>query len=119
MTRIEMAGDLLKLEILGWDKLWSFKSRMKIPLEHVVSARLWSKERDGGFRGIRAPGTAFPGVIVAGTYHRKGEHVFFEVHHFDNAIVIELKDEWYARLIVEVENPEAALGLLSASELKI
>jgi hypothetical protein len=115
MTRIEIADDRLNLKILGWDKLWSFKKGFDIPLEHVAGVRRWEKAKDGGARGIRSPGTMFPGVIVAGTYHRKGEHVFYDVHRFKNAIVIELQDEWYARLIVEVEEPVSTVGLISRS----
>jgi len=109
MTQVEVTGSSLKVQILGWDKLWAFKSRIEVPLEHVAGARPWLKEVDGKWRGLRAPGTAWPGVIVAGTYHGNGEHVFYDVHNFDNAIVIDLRDEWYARLVVEVADPEAVL----------
>lgn len=114
MTRIEIAEDKLKVEVLGWDKLWAFKSRLEFPLEHMVGARRWEKEEaNRWWRGFRAPGTNLPGVIVAGTYHLKGEHIFYAVHDFSRAIVVELKDEWYARLVVEVPEPDAALQLLS------
>jgi hypothetical protein len=113
MTRIEINEGRLKVEVLGWDKLWSFKSRLCVPLGHVVGARRREKEVNFNWRGIRAPGTCLPGVIVAGTYHSKGEHIFYDVHDFGSAIVIELKDEWYARLVVEVPDPDAALQLLS------
>ncbi len=115
MTRIEIADGRLRVEVLGWDKLWAFKSRMEFPGEHVVGSRPWDKERDGAWRGLRAPGTALPGVIVAGTYHGGGKHVFYDVHDFADAIVIELRDEWYARLIVQVEKPEAVLRLVSGA----
>jgi hypothetical protein len=117
MTRIEVSGDLLKIEILGWDKLWAFKSRLEFPLDHVISMRRWDQEKDGKwrFRGIRAPGTHLPGVIIAGTYYRKGQHFFYAVHHFEQTIVIELKDDWYLRVLVEVEDPEAVLRLVPSS----
>ena len=117
MTRIEIVADRLKVEVLGWDKLWAFKSRLEFPLEHVVSVRRWDKEKDGkwSFRGIRAPGTHLRGVIFAGTYYRKGEHFFYAVRHFEQTIVIELKDEWYTRVLVEVEDPEAVLRLVPSS----
>jgi len=113
MTRIEIAEGRLKIEILGWDKIWAFKSRLEFPGEHVISARRWEKEVKFTWRGLRAPGTSLPGVIVAGTYHLKGEHIFYDVHDFGSAITIELKDEWYARLVVQVEEPEAMLRLIS------
>jgi hypothetical protein len=115
MTQIAIAEGRLKIEVLGWDKLWAFKSRVEFPLEHVVVVRPWEKEKDGAWWGIRAPGTCLPGVIVAGTYHRWGEHVFYDVHDFGKAFVIELKDEWYARLVVEVAEPQAMLRLFGTA----
>jgi hypothetical protein len=114
VTRIEISDGRLKIEILGWDKLWSFKSRLEFPAEHIAGARAWDKTRDSGWKGLRAPGTALPGVILAGTYHWNGEHVFYDVHNFDNAIIIELHDEWYTRVVIEVEDSEAALTYLKS-----
>jgi hypothetical protein len=113
MTKVEIAEGWLRVEILGWHKLWAFKSRLDFPLEHLVEARCWSEGSDQyGARGIRAPGTYLPGVIVAGTYHKGGKHIFYDVHDFNRAIVLEFRDEWYARAIVEVPDPEMVLGLI-------
>jgi hypothetical protein len=112
MTQVEIAKGRLKVEVLGWDKLWAFKRRLDFPLEHVVGVRRWNEKTDSGWRGLRAPGTCLPGVIVAGTYHGRGEHVFYDVHDFENALVIELRDEWFARLIVEVTEPKAVLRFI-------
>ena len=99
MTHVELTDGLLKVEMLGWDKLlWAMKSRLEIPADHVAGATTLAQgDFDSGFKGIRAPGTHLPGVIVAGTFHRGGEHVFYDVHNFKNAVVIELKDEWLTR----------------------
>ena len=115
MTRVTIDDDRFKVQVLGWDRLWAFKSKLEFPLDHVVAIRPYVKDDSMGWKVIRAPGTHLPGVITAGTYHGNGEHVFYDVHKFENAIVIELKDEWYARLIVEVENLDAGLSLLSAA----
>jgi hypothetical protein len=113
MTRITIDNDRLKVEVLGWDKLWSFKSHLDFPLDHVVGVRRSEDEAKKVWHGIRAPGTHLPGVIVAGTYYSQGEHLFYDVHDFTRAIVIELKDEWYTRLVVEVEEPDEVLHLLA------
>ncbi len=112
MTRIDITDGRLIIEVLGWDKLWSFKSQLEFPLEHVTTIRPWNKESDGGFLGLRAPGTYWPGVIIAGTYYRNGEKKFYAVHDFSRALVIELTGEKYARVVVEVENLEAALRII-------
>ena len=116
MTRIDVADGRLVIEVLGWDKLWSFKNRLDFPLEHVTCIRPWNKESDGGFLGIRAPGTCLPGVITAGTYYSKGERRFYDVHDFSKALVIEFTDEKYARVVIEVEDLEAALRIVANAQ---
>ena len=54
------------------------------------------------------PGTNIPGVLTAGTFYQHGKRVFWNVHNPDNTIIIELKDERYNELIVEVADPQAA-----------
>lgn len=64
-------------------------------------------------RGLRLVGSRIPGVITAGTFRVDGEWVFWDVHDMDKAIVIELEDEHYARLVIEVADPEAAAALVN------
>ncbi|TVT61598.1 hypothetical protein FNH05_02730 [Amycolatopsis rhizosphaerae] len=111
MARIDIDGDDLVVTIEGLDRLWALKSRLTIPLANVRGATA-----DPGItkepKGIRAPGAYLPGVITAGTFHLDGERVFWDVHDPAKAVVIELADERYARLIVEVEDPRAAVALV-------
>ena len=46
-----------------------------------------------------------PGVIIAGTYYKQGQRVFWDVKGPKKAIVIDLADKRYNQLIVEVEDP--------------
>jgi len=50
-----------------------------------------------------------PGVITAGTFYQDGKRVFWDVHHPEKTIVIDLQ---HNELIVEVEDPEAAVDLI-------
>jgi hypothetical protein len=50
--------------------------------------------------------THIPGVITAGRFYSHGKWVFWDVHDPANAIGIELRNEHYSKLIVEVGNPE-------------
>ncbi len=63
----------------------------------------------GWWHGLRMPGTNIPGVLTAGTFYQHGKRVFWDVHNPDNTVVIELKDERYNELIVEVADPQAAV----------
>jgi hypothetical protein len=106
MARVAVAGDTLSIEIEGLDRLWSLKSRLEIPLQHVRGATA-----DPGIarehHGWRGPGAYVPGVLSAGTFHQDGKRVFWDVHDPAKVIVIELADEHFQRLVVEVDDPEA------------
>lgn len=71
------------------------------------------------FHGVRAPGTNLPGVVVAGTFYWHGECAFSDVHHADSAVAINLRDEKYQRLIVEVDDPAATIAAINAAMPKL
>ena len=55
------------------------------------------------------------GLITAGTFHRDGKRTFWNVRHPDRAVVIELQGEAYQRLVIEVQDPRAAVELIEAA----
>ena len=61
---------------------------------------------------IRMPGINVPGVITAGTFYQDGKRVIWDVHHPEKTIVIDLHDERYNELIVEVDDPASAVNLI-------
>ncbi|NJQ06350.1 hypothetical protein [Streptomyces lonarensis] len=111
MALIRIEGDRLVVVIEGLSKLWAFKGGMSIPLANVRGATA-----DPGIaaepKGIRAPGAHVPGVIIAGTFHQDGEKVFWDVKDATKAVVIELADEQYARLVLQVSDPRATVALV-------
>ena len=111
MARIDITDKALVVQIEGADRLWTLKSRLEVPLGHVVTAEP-ATERIKAFMGFRRFGTHVPGVIAAGTFHQEGRTVFWDVHHPDKAIAIELRDERYDRLVVEVEDRDADLAAI-------
>ncbi|MFJ2775761.1 hypothetical protein [Kitasatospora sp. NPDC087315] len=111
MAHVSVSNGLLVVEIEGLDRLWAVKSRIEIPLGNVRGATL-----DPGIlrepKGVKAGGTYFPGLITAGTFRSGGEWVFWDVKNPARAVVIELADERYSRLIVEVDDPHATVDLV-------
>jgi hypothetical protein len=106
MTKVRTSDGKLVIDVEGLDKLWAFKSRLEIPLNHISGVRSGADERASS---IRAPGTQIPGVITAGTFHQIGKKVFWDVHHSERAIAIDLHDERYSTLVIEVADPEATI----------
>jgi hypothetical protein len=112
MTNISVEGDKLVIEVQGWHKLWSLMSRLEIPLDHVSGVRSAADERASG---IRAPGTYIPGIITAGTFHHDGKKVFWDVHDPAKAIAIDLHDDCYSTLIIEVSDPQSAISNIESA----
>jgi len=106
-------GKLL-LRVEGADKLWALRSSLEIPLEHVAGIRADPDAARGWWHGLRMAGTHIPGVITAGTFFQHGNWVFWDVHRPENAVVISLRDERYEALVIEVENPDAAVRQVEA-----
>ncbi|MEO6880970.1 MAG: hypothetical protein ABI181_08475 [Mycobacteriaceae bacterium] len=101
----------LVVEPVGIDKLWSFTRRLEIPLAHVRGAT-----HDPGMRnepkGWRGPGLSL-GQKLSGTFHAEGEQQFWNVSGYENAVVVELADEDYTRLVLSVEDPRAVVDLIN------
>jgi len=112
MVELRIDGETLVLTVKGLDKLFALKSKLEIPLENVAGAHADPKIARGWWKGIRAPGTHIPGVIVAGTFYQADKKIFWDVHNPERTIVIDLKDERYDQLIVEVKDPDLAVELI-------
>lgn len=114
MVDLSISDGKLILHVRGTDKLWALKSSLEIPLEHVSGIRADPSVAQGWYHGIRFPGTSIPGVITAGTFYQHNQRIFWDVHNPDNTVVIELKDERYNELIVEVADPVGTVGIVKS-----
>ena len=112
MVSVSIHGDRARFDVEGWDKLWALKSSLEIPLAHIRSARVDTEAARGWWHGLRFPGTQVPGVLTAGTFYQSEGAVFFDVHDPERTIVIELEDERYKRLVIEVERPMETVQML-------
>lgn len=114
MAKVHIEGSDLVVDVEGMDKLWTLKSTLTIPLRHVRGAT-----PDPGVtaepKGVRGPGAHIPRLVAAGTFHQDGEKVFWDVRDPQKAVVIELHDEEFARLIVEVDDPRGTSELVASA----
>jgi hypothetical protein len=112
MAEVELTQDALIVHVQGMDRLWALRSRLEIPLSHVVNVEADPEVAQRWWHGIRSGGTQVPGVITAGTFHQEGERIFWDVHDPEKTVVIELKDERYSRLVIEVEDPPTTVATI-------
>ncbi len=113
MVQIFLQDDSMVFELEGWDKLWSLRSRLTIPLSHIKRAYADPQPAMGWFQGLKLGGTDIPNIFRAGTFYQDGDFVFWDVHHPEKTIVVELDHERYGKLIVEVEDPDAAVKAIN------
>lgn len=114
MATIEIDDDQLVVHLRGLSRLWAMRSGLRIPLSHVRGATV-----DPGAarepKGRRSPGLHVPGVAAVGTFHRQGEKVLWEVYRGTRTIVVQLVEESYDRVVVEVGDPQAVVTQVNAA----
>ena len=115
MVEITIAGDKAVFEVKGSHKLWSLRSRLEVPLEHIKGVHADPKPAMGWFDGLKISGTGIPHIFRAGVFYQEGNFVFWDVAHPEKTIVVDLEDENFAKLVVEVADPSAAVGLLRSA----
>jgi hypothetical protein len=115
MVEIRIEGANAVFEVEGWDKLWSLRSRLEIPVTHIRGAHADPSPAMGWFQGLRLAGTDVPNFFRAGTFYQEGSLVFWDVCDPDRTVVIELEHERYRKLIIEVADPGAAVKLIETA----
>ena len=112
MAQIEISYGSLIINVTGIDKILALKSRLEVPLEHVSGVEIRPEAARTWWHGYRMPGTQIPGVITAGSFYQNGECVFWDVHDPDKTIAIQLRDEHYTRLVIQVDDPEGSAAAI-------
>jgi hypothetical protein len=106
MVQISINGDRVHFDVEGLDRFWALRSRLDIPLAHILAVEIDPEAARGRWHGLRIMGSNIPGVLTAGTFYQQGGIVFYDVHDPERTIVLELEHETYKRLIVEVDDPQ-------------
>jgi hypothetical protein len=112
MVEVTIEGPNLVCTVIGLHKVWALRSRLEIPLAHVRDVHRDTSPKMGWFDGLKISGTNVPHLFRAGMFYQDGGWVFWDVRHRDGAIVLEMEDEEFKRLVVEVESPVETVEML-------
>jgi hypothetical protein len=115
VARLDVAGDELILHLSWFERIGGFvRGDARIPLKAVRGARPvespWKE-----LRGIRSPGTGFPGVIALGTRRFGGGKDFAAVYGKGPGVVVDLVGVDFARLVVSTPDAEAVAAEIEKS----
>lgn len=105
MNKIYLDNEQVTISICGCDRFFAFKSEVLFPRSSILA--VYSYNRNLSPPWLRNPGTAIPGLIVAGTYQNLNDRKEFWCTHFNgNTIVIDLNEEKYTRIVCDLPKNE-------------
>jgi hypothetical protein len=108
---VRIEGNDVVLEIHGIDEILSFKRSIHIPLKHILSVSTdtipWNE-----FNAMKLLGADLPHVVQDGVFLSKEGKIFFEMHHPESCITINLDHESYKKVVFEIEDKESAATLI-------
>ena len=117
MTQLSIKHGELIVEVVRGDALWALRSHLEIPLENIVGVVI-----DPSL-ALRAPvigrgrQTDALGESVS-RFVRVGDVYYWDITDPDHTITIVLSDVPSSRLVVQVENPAAAVDLIEVARRK-
>ena len=110
MVSISVQGSVVTIKIIGFHKFLALKSQIQFNQNNIRNIKIAEDTLRSPL--IRAPGTRIPWIITAGTYIGKGKKEFWDKVYKKKSIEIELENEQYTKIVVNVENPEEIIKLL-------
>jgi tRNA A58 N-methylase Trm61 len=115
VTEYEIREDKLELSVQGMDRLWALRSHLSIPLSDITEVVADPERGAEALAGMKVAGARIPGVLQAGTFTGGDGLVFWDVHRPGHAIVLSLQHEHYSKLVIDVEDPQAAVAEIRAA----
>ncbi|CAN2219584.1 hypothetical protein MCEMRE195_01188 [Candidatus Nanopelagicaceae bacterium] len=113
MAKVVKVGDELILELSFWEKLAALHSSPRIPLDSLEKIEffdeLWGSHT---LRGVRAPGTAIPYLILYATLRGRGYRDFVAMQGRGEGVVLTLKSGPIARWIFTLKQPKSEISNL-------
>ena len=113
MAKLVRVGSELILELSMWEKLGALHDSPRVSAHAVEKVefidQLWGSST---LRGIRAPGTALPYVVLLGTLRGRGYRDFVAMSGRGEGVVVTLKSGPFARWIFTLRQPKSDLDSL-------
>lgn len=109
LASVTVEDGALKVVPRGAVKVWAMKRKVTVPTELVRDVRVVADRKTLPL-GLRLPGTVWPGLILAGSYLKKGEWSFYAIRGGRPVVLIEFDSGRYARAVVETKDPYATVN---------
>jgi hypothetical protein len=115
VAKLVVVGGRVEVVLSQAERVAALRGDVSAAVGEVADVRVSPHPFDE-LRGIRAPGTGFPGVIALGTWRHRGGKEFAAIYRHRPAVVVVLtKGHEFERLIVSVEDPDQAVAAIRAA----
>ncbi|MEY4654923.1 MAG: hypothetical protein ACK5CU_04375 [Rhodoluna sp.] len=112
MASVYLKGDRLEVKIGPWEAVMALQGSFSVPLANVRGATEDSNYINSGI-GFRSPGTEVPGLVVKGTYRKKGQKALTIWRRGQQLVVIELQNEKWDRLLLGCQDAKSLANLVN------
>jgi hypothetical protein len=113
MARLIREGNELVLQLSFWEKLGALHAGPRAPIGSIESIQfvdqLW---RSDVLRGVRAPGTAIPYVVLLGTLRGLKYKDFVAMNGRGEGVVLSLKSGPFSRWIFTLKQSKEDIQIL-------
>ena len=113
MARVVREGKELVLQLSFWEKLGALNASPRASIDSIEKIefedQLWGSS---SLRGVRAPGTAIPYVVLLGTLRGLKYKDFVAMKGRGEGAIITLKSGSFARWIFTVKQPKSEISAL-------
>jgi len=110
VAKVKVIGDELILKLSVWERMGAVHSSPRVALSAVSEieflADLWSNKV---LRGVRAPGTGIPFVVLLGTMRGRKFRDFVAIKGRQPGVVITLSEGPFQRWIFTLDQPKSDL----------
>ena len=114
MAKVKVVGDEVILELSFWERLGALHSSLQVSKSAVTKIEfidnLWSSEV---LRGVRAPGTGIPYVVLLGTMRGRNYRDFTAIKGRGVGVEICLNEGPFERWIFTLRQQKSELEQLS------
>ena len=114
MVDVTIDNASVLFEIKGLHQFWAMRKEIQIPFRNIRQMRPDPNPPMGWWGGgLKLLGTDIPNRLKAGTFYEKGGLVFWDVQDPEHTLVVELRNEKWKKLVIEVESPLGAIKLIN------
>ena len=114
MAQLIVHDDSVMLALSRLEQLEGFRRNLCTPLSSIAVVQAvtdpWPE-----LRGIRAPGTGFPGVVAVGTRRGSFGKDFAAVHGKGPGVVVEMVGQEFQRWVLTVDDPDPVVARVSVA----